>query len=762
MDFLAQQTPPPPKRSPRLLLGLFLFVAGVLLVALAYAANRSFSSQVANLANQTNAGTETQPPSMLPKPTAVAASAFALYEEPSVTVKPAVPAYTVEKDLANVENSGSLNLSVPAAAKPLLEQNAFAVASAPYDEFYPLYEDNRYRSIPSFVTTDSLLHNFHLYYDYLLKTVEEQKLSPALSTLSDALLAGAQQQLTTLTGTAWENAAKRNVAFVSVGKKLLDPAFTVPATVLGQVTQELAAIDAHAGNAEAIIMNMGETFVAPDSPLLEDYSQYVPRGHYTESDALKNYFRAMMWFGRMTFRLHYDDETRSAILLTVLLQDAQRATAWKNVAEPIDFFVGRPDDVAYAQLDGLLTDVYGLKVSLATITGDAAKFADFTRRAQQLEPPQINSIPVFQSSLQPEREEAILGFRLLGQRFTVDASIFQRLLCRDVGTNTGKKECGGAVPGSRMLPKALDIPAAMGSAEALSILKDEGETKYLRYPENMTALQQYLGDLPKEQWTQNLYWGWLYGLLPFTKQKYEGFPSFMRNTAWQRKELNTYLASWTELKHDTLLYAKQAYAELGGGPPEPEDDRGYVEPNPLVFARLAALVKMTRQGLGQRAMLDDASKDDLQKTEDLALSLKAIAEKELANEKLSDADYELIRSYGGQIEHFWLAVNQKKLAASGLEQTQYLQQNPAAIVADVATDPNGFVLEEGTGRINHLFVVVPVEGKLRLTLGGVFSHYEFAQPMSNRLTDEAWRTMLSAETPPAPASWTSSFLVTAP
>ena len=42
-------------------------------------------------------------------------------------------------------------------------------------------------------------------------------------------------------------------------------------------------------------------------------------------------------------------------------------------------------------------------------------------------------------------------------------------------------------------------------------------------------------------------------------------PYFMEDPLYQNKLLNTYLGSYTELKHDTLLYVKQAYAELGGG-----------------------------------------------------------------------------------------------------------------------------------------------------------------------------------------------------
>ncbi len=60
----------------------------------------------------------------------------------------------------------------------------------------------------------------------------------------------------------------------------------------------------------------------PDQKLIEDYRQYNPRGHYTRSEDLKMYFKAMMWYGRLTFRLNDDFETRRALLLTQALRTA--------------------------------------------------------------------------------------------------------------------------------------------------------------------------------------------------------------------------------------------------------------------------------------------------------------------------------------------------------------------------------------------------------------------------------------------------------
>ncbi len=274
----------------------------------------------------------------------------------------------------------------------------------------------------------------------------------------------------------------------------------------------------------------------------------------------------------------------------------------------------------------------------------------------------------------------------------------------------------------------------------------------------MSKMKDYVSGLKTEIWTQNLYWGWLYQLRPLLDEKPSGYPTFMRNLAWTRKDLNAFLGSWAELKHDTILYAKQVYAELGAGGPDKKDDRGYVEPNPYVYARLASLLKLTNEGLEARGLLTENMKDNLSKLEQLAMSLKTISEKELNSEKLTDEEYELIRSYGGQLEHFWLEINKDEPQYKELGQRDFLDQNPAAIVADVATDPNGQVLEEGTGKISEIYVVIPIDGKLRIAKGGVYSYYEFPWPLSDRLTDKKWREILSSGKAPQLPEWTNAFV----
>ncbi len=699
------------------------------------------------------------------------ASKFATYEEVLVNVNPKIPAYSVSPDLSNVSNAVDFTFS--AEAKNLLVKNAFVVKPAYNNEFFPLYESNRYSYTPNFVTTDSMLHNYHLMFDFLLKQLEEQKLAAELKQLNASMLSESLSQYNSLKGTEWENAAKRNVGFFAVGSKLLDSSVNIPSIVKSEVEQELALIDAHQGIAKSPVMNIGggqDTIIdTPQGPqpleaLKEDYSQYIPRGHYDKTEQLKAYFKSMMWYGRLTFRLKNDDEIKSGILITLALNKESNQTSWNRIYEPVNFFVGKSDDITYYQFKDLVKQVYSDNATPQTVSGDKNKFVSFVDATKTLEPPQINSMPIFQASIQLDREKEIKGFRFMGQRFTIDASIFQRLIYREVGDKTKscqtyKPEETGCLSGARCLPKGLDISAAMGSNEALNILKDLGETQYACYSENMSKMQSYIAGLPTENWTQNLYWGWLYQLRPLTDEKSNGYPTFMQNTAWVRKELNTFLGSWSELKHDTILYTKQVYAEMGAGGPEEKDDRGYVEPDPYVYARLASLLRMTNEGLEIRGLLTANMKDNLSKMEQLAMSFKTISEKELNNENLTDVEYELIRSYGGQLEHFWLEVNRDEPQfKESTNQRDYLNENPSAIVADVATDPNGQVLEEGTGKIFEIYVVVPVDGKLKIAKGGVYSYYEFPWPMSDRLTDKKWREMLNSSQAPQLPEWTNAFV----
>src|SRR5436305_3040854 len=127
----------------------------------------------------------------------------------------------------------------------------------------------------------------------------------------------------------------------------------------------------------------------------------------------------------------------------------------------------------------------------------------------------------------------------------------------------------------------------------------------------------------------------------------------MTTQAYRTKSLNTALASWAQLRHDTILYAKQSYTmslPASAPPPPPPPAHGYVEPQAEFYARLLALSRMTNQGLTEMKVLDKAAKTRLAEFEKVLERLLAISEKELADKKLTDDDYRYIEHFAEHLQ----------------------------------------------------------------------------------------------------------------
>ena len=682
-------------------------------------------------------------------PTGVYPPLFAEYPVIPVSL-PAVfggGGYTLPTDLSQVQG---LDLIPPfnEGQRSLLSQNGFVViAPVPgkYREFYQVYESYRYHEVPVFITTDSVYHVYHLIFDKMLRDLETEHFIATLKTLTSTMLTSTYQQYQSLRGTPLEEPARRNVAFFAVAAQLLGLPDPVPAEVSDLVNAELALINAAGGASISPIWDRDD--LPPDKKLIEDYTQYIPRGHYTRSEDLKMYFRAMMWYGRLTFRLRDDFETRRALLIVQALRSAYApdgtpaVTLWENIYEPTVFIVGKADDLGYHEYGALSDAVFGPNPD-PRLFADETLFAQFKQATETLPPPQVNSMWVW---IWEDQEQATKGFRFMGQRFTLDAYVFGQLIWRRVGTETNP----------RGLPKGLDFFAAMGSEEAYSILVDMGETQYLNYETQMTKVRGEVATLGMDSWTQNLYWSWLYALQPFTTPKDQRYPPFMQTQAWTRKDLHTALGSWTELKHDTILYAKQVMAEMGSGGLE-EPPHGYVEPNPEAYARLLALAQMTYTGLEQRGLLTDLTRANLENLIEELTFLKTIAEKELAGIPLTDEEYWHIMFWGGVLEEFTLAA-----ADTTGDTDRDLSDQKAALIADVATGTHDLmglvVLEEAIGQPTEIFVILP-DSPWRIAVGAVFTYYEFTVPPSERMTDEAWQALVESGTNPPQPDWTQLFI----
>ncbi len=647
-----------------------------------------------------------------------------IYYDPDLV--PSVPEYQVAADLSNLtyhknfaylfESEYDSEYNDTSKMRNALADKGFAVRPDGYHEFFDVYEMNRYNMFPNFVTVDSLMHTYHLYFSYLLKSIEKESLSEKLKIVSAEMLARSTAQYESLKGTDFEDAALRNVALFYVGAKLQDPSVDsgIDDSSFAEVTDTEYNKIMEAAAIEPCLL----------TGLNEDYTQYKPRGYYEGDEALEAYFRAMMWYGRISFALESEEMVKSAVLMSCAL--SQDDADYNSLYDVTSFFAGVSDDFTYGEMVQVLDGAYGKIPDAAEVAGDEAAFGKVVEALKKAQPPKINGIPVME-----KEENVIPSFRFMGQRFTIDAAIMQNLIYRAVEENPEGER--------RYLPDALDTAAALGSEEALKILDEQGDTKFKNYTDNLAVMQETFNNSDMGLWGASLYAGWLYTLRPLFEKRGEGYPWYMQNDEWNKKKLETFAGSYAELKHDTILYAKQVAAEMGGGDDEMPDDRGYVDPEPVIYSRFIDLSNKTSKGLEAAGMLSSAEKDDLALLSDMAKRLLDISEKELRNEALSDDDYEFIRGYGGNLEHFWAEVN----AADGLD-LAHSYQAPCPVVADIATDPNGSVLEVGSGKADTVFVVFPIDGELHVGSGSVYSFYQFTVPIDERMTDEEFRASLDS------------------
>jgi hypothetical protein len=739
--------------------------------------------------------------------------AFPYYQPINISVNHSVPPYQLPLNLSIITNIENITAKIRLndRKKDLLRTNGFVILDYGYkDDIVSPYEDMKKKGVPIFVTSDTLLHLYHIQFNEILKGIEEREFFDELVDMSKAMLEQSVRDYDSFTDAELKEAARRNVAYFAVALTLLQTPtegypwddwakgtfkpirkvesvrkveFEIPDYVKYEVNEEVQNIEQHEGFHPSAIFNSNTNCIC-DYPCCycEDYSQYVPRGHYTRSEQLKRYFKAMMWYGRMAFLLkgcNGDDALisgRDAKLSTI--QAALISSELPEVKVDIKsaqeiltriylvtaFFVGTADDLTPYEYRDAITNVFGEEFNVSELN-DEDKLLELKVELANLRSPGIyggSGVCVVYPPITEEKLYECLdetkGMRFMGQRFVPDSYMFQQLVSPAVGMYTGTGTpftmCYTELGPARCFPRGLDIMTVLGSERAEDILIEEGDTEYAAlntsYEKQLNTLKSEFAGFNSADWNRNLYWSWLYTLKPLLTAFGDGYPTFMNTKAWQNKALQTALASWTELRHDTILYAKQSYTPIASGWPGLAPRRkpvvGYVEPVPEFYARLLALTEMTEKGLVDLEVLNETERARLQSLERILERLISISKAELENKELTEDDYEFIRNFGENLDSVVAGVD--------------FEDQYTTIVADVHTDVNTeMVLEEGVGHVNLILVAYTVpDGRTIVGAGPVLSYYEFKHPMDDRLTDGMWREMLWSNPPERP-EWVKGICV---
>ena len=621
-------------------------------------------------------------------------------------------------NMDNVVNAMQME-TFDARLKDKLGRNGFAIVPAQHNQLFQVYESNDYSNFPNFVTTDLYLQLYHLYFDCLLREIEQEKLHDVVLQLCER-----GRQLTN--GTTPEQLWLKT--YFDVGCALIKGEKGAAGTVADEVEKVNASMLANS-----------EYLGYIDIPFT--YPLFRPRGHYTRNDTLKTYFKAMMWLQTVPFGTDNPSQLQTALVLAELTaEDAKMRDLYQQLYEPMTWLFGAPDNITIMQVYELMkgrkaSELLKNKKAMAQLRGE------------------IESLAQRQTRIRPKYEySSPYKINLLPQRYMPDSEVLLEMVDYD---NT---------PTQRDLPKGLDVMASMGVKSAERILIDELKEAQ-KWDGFVAALSKMKERMKEIDWQQTVSTRWM-DALKTVNDTCKGYPYFMLTTEWQKKDLNAALASWAELKHDAILYAKQPFgAECGGGgPPEPVVT-GYVEPNVKFWRKAISLLKATADVLERYHLTTEKAENATTRLKEEAEFLLRVSERELTGRKLDEADYDELKHIGATFENISLdLVRDKDMYLMGWDDVEGTDRK-VALIADVYTanadnNPAKSVMYVGVGLADEIYCIVEVDGYLWLMRGAVLSYRETKRPVNmQRLTDEEWQKQMETDPEEGRPVWMKDVIV---
>jgi hypothetical protein len=468
--------------------------------------------------------------------------------------------------------------------------------------------------IPPFITSDSLLATYHRLYEDSIIAMEQRRaarLRPVLQTLWAYLPDG-----TTYFGEGEDpntEAGRRRAQFViGVAMRLLGDEPLVPQVEDGVARQ----IDAEV---ERILQTADErakaAAAAPEWPKGVDYDRLRPRGFYTRTEQLQRYFRAVAWLQEVRFFV--DDEVSLAAFVMLV----------RGVPDPWD---GEGDDEAKAEEEEKRPAPPAGHPPAATGKSFWAfhgEFAQFVGGRDDWDLLTFRSIAFAENADAPAKGlldadgladarkrletwwKKGLPYRpgLVGERENDDRAYFCVMSALRTPDAVMFTETADLARFKRSFPNGLEVPGAMGSEEALALLRAGDGEPIVDLIRGRLAVPDRADqdnaeedeDLAKHGGGRTLYADYLHCLGSLVDAPEPDAPPLFSSTPWKRKSLQTVCGGWAQLRHTWTLQAKESGGLFGGNAPL----AGIVEPEPEFFARLADLAARTERVLARKQAL---------------------------------------------------------------------------------------------------------------------------------------------------------------
>ena len=658
------------------------------------------------------------------------------------------------KSAVNLPLIQGSHLALDQAEQDALAARGFVISGRQqFKTFFEGYSAIYADDLPLFVSADSILHAVHRSYDTILKSIETAVLETALKTMLDTMHANLAAQ----SNAAWPVETIADVdLYLTVARRLLGETDVTPIT---------AATDADATTLVNLALSAGGLSDVKlfGSTRTIDFSLFAPRGHYAIWSDLESYFRASMWVSHIDMRLveqtaagqvgFHRREFAAALLLSQLASAA--STQWSALDENLRAFIGESDNMVPNDFTKLAQTV-GVAEPADLLNSSDADLAQaivegrfgIQRIASQI----IYAGP---DNPNPPLDRSFL---LLGQRYIIDSEVLSNVVYDRLPLKP-----------YRLMPSSLDVAfAVFGNSRAADLLKSDLST-YPGYPAALHDMRLLVDSHEAAFWQGSLYTGWLAAIRAAspaqdgTALAATGLPSVTGTEAWARRLLGTQLASWAELRHDTLLYTKQSTTAY----PSCEFPDAYIEPAPALWAALADLgtrgvALATSLGLADVGLATVGTYfSNLATTMSM---LKDMADRQQAGLAFT-ADQMAFINQAVQMKSMNVVCTTVQVPDGWYPQL-FFQTDDAqyqdTIVADVHTQPAdaagnpvGKILHVGTSYPRLMVTTFETCNGPRAYAGVVSSYLEETTQNFNRLTDATWTSNLST-VPPVP--WLDSLV----
>ncbi len=648
-----------------------------------------------------------------------------------------------------------------------------------YEEWTSLYEKiwwseveyERYPANTILITNDLLLHSFHKLFDNTLKHYEQTTARNTIKDLSNTLF----DKFVDLSKNESDSDLKETYEFLAAYwsvpaillvdgdkfrssngyyswptnddaeiKKIIIENEWLYLNKLSSTYKITAArviekiLDANGLETDSFLSKYSPNFI-DENNIYQDYTQFTPRSHYTDNAELKTYFMAMKWLMREKFYF-WDDKLSNAALIMVNNITGEETQRVSELSAKIKKLIGWDDDLTLETLTKWMKE---------NNINNVEKIKKLTKKQREslydLVPQKIQSTAYERNTKikwkisQDDARDMTAWFVFFGEKFTLDSYLFALVTAGEAEKEfkiMPKKQTALIVPDILEWNWDANQLVNLWLKEWIGELKVLEDTKHTQYSSYNGVRQEVNEKIEKEinesTVMNSVYHKWLNMIWLLVNEAEENAPYFKLDPLYRLKNLVTYMGSYTELKHDTLLYVKQTYAfaedswmafdwEFGKycdvhvDPPSLPTPKWYIEADVDIINKLIELNNEVKLDFGE---LWERVESQFTWFDAFLRHTKNILEQQMNNEKISDEDFEWMRLAYDELSYivypFWKDVSQKEMRA--------------ALIADIFTSEYKWSIDplyEAVGRPALMLVMIDdINGK-RVAIWPVFTHYEF-------------------------------------